>query len=75
MPPERALSLLRGEIWRKKHPCGRFGKPPAANQKKGLFCGDLPFWPGQNVFTLRIVIIDKFSCKNHFIIDILDNAV
>ena len=44
-------------------------------RKRACFAASYPFGRGRMCSLCGIVIIDKFSCKNHFIIDILDNAV
>ena len=75
MPPERALSLLRGEICRKNIRAGDLESRLLQIRKRACFTATCPFGRGRMCSLCGIVINDKFSCKNHFIIDILDNAV
>lgn len=75
MPPERALSLLRGEICRKNIRAGDLESRLLQIRKRACFAATCPFGWGRMCSLCGIVINDKFSCKKHFIIDILDNAV
>ena len=44
-------------------------------RKKTCFAVTCPFGCGRMYSLCWIVIIDKFPCKKHFIIDIIDNTV
>ena len=76
MPPERALSLLRGgKFGGKNILAGDLESRLLQIRKRACFAATCPFGWGRMCSLCGIVINDKFSCKNHFIIDILDNAV